>query len=88
MTQMNGKLLLNEPLARYTSWRVGGRADRFYIPAGLDDLREFLQGLDMNEPITFIGLGSNLLVRDGGVRGTVVLMHNVLTDMKMEDGLV
>lgn len=88
MTQMNGKLLLNEPLARYTSWRVGGRADRFYIPAGLDDLREFLQGLDMNEPITFIGLGSNLLVRDGGVRGTVVLMHNVLTEMKMEDGLV
>ena len=88
MTQMNGKLLLNEPLARYTSWRVGGRADRFYIPAGLDDLREFLQGLDMNEPITFIGLGSNLLVRDGGVRGTVVLMHNVLTEMKMDGELV
>ncbi len=88
MTQMNGKLLLNEPLARYTSWRVGGRADRFYIPAGLDDLRVFLHGLPANEPITFIGLGSNLLVRDGGVRGTVVLMHNVLTEMKMEGDLV
>jgi len=88
MTQLNGKLLLNEPLARYTSWRVGGRADRFYIPAGLDDLRTFLQGLPADEPITFIGLGSNLLVRDGGVRGTVVLMHNVLTDMKMDGGLV
>jgi len=88
MTQAAGKLLLNEPLARYTSWRVGGRADRFYIPAGLDDLRMFLQGLDANEPIHFIGLGSNLLVRDGGVRGTVVLMHNALTGLKMDGELV
>jgi len=84
----NAKLLLNEPLARYTSWRVGGRADQFYIPAGLDDLRTFLQSLDAGEPIHFIGLGSNLLVRDGGVRGTVVLMHNVLTALSMDDGLV
>jgi UDP-N-acetylmuramate dehydrogenase len=88
MKQLNGKLLLNEPLARYTSWRVGGRADRFYIPAGLDDLRTFLQSLDASEPITFIGLGSNLLVRDGGVRGTVVLMHNVLTALRMDADLV
>lgn len=88
MTQMKGKLLLNEPLARYTSWRVGGAADKFYIPAGLDDLRSFLQGLAADEPITFVGLGSNLLVRDGGVRGTVVLMHNVLTGLKMEGDLV
>jgi len=88
MKQHHGKLLLNEPLARYTSWRVGGCADQFYIPAGLDDLRTFLQGLDAGEPIYFIGLGSNLLVRDGGVRGTVVLMHNVLTTMNMDDGLV
>jgi len=88
MKQHNGKLLLNEPLARYTSWRVGGRADQFYIPAGLDDLRAFLQSLDAGEPIYFIGLGSNLLVRDGGVRGTVVLMHNVLTALHMDDGLV
>jgi UDP-N-acetylmuramate dehydrogenase len=83
-----GKLLLNEPMARYTSWRVGGKADRFYIPAGLDDLSTFLQGLATDEPVHFIGLGSNLLVRDGGVRGTVVLMHNVLTDLRMEGDLV
>jgi UDP-N-acetylmuramate dehydrogenase len=88
MKQLHGKLLLNEPLARYTSWRVGGRADQFYIPAGLDDLRAFLQSLDASEPITFIGLGSNLLVRDGGVRGTVVLMHNVLTALRMDGDLV
>jgi UDP-N-acetylmuramate dehydrogenase len=88
MQTTQGKLLLNEPLARYTSWRVGGKADRFYIPAGLEDLQAFLRGLPEGEPVHFIGLGSNLLVRDGGVRGTVILMHNVLNELHMEDGLV
>ncbi|MDP1596321.1 MAG: UDP-N-acetylmuramate dehydrogenase [Methylotenera sp.] len=88
MTLVTPKLLLNEPLARYTSWRVGGRADQLYIPAGLDDLSAFLRHLDTEQPINFIGLGSNLLVRDGGVRGTVVLMHNVLTALKMEGEFV
>lgn len=85
---VSGRLLLNEPMARYTSWRVGGKADRLYIPAGLEDLRLFLQSADVYKPIYFIGLGSNLLVRDGGIRGTVVLMHNVLTEMKMDGDLV
>ena len=80
----SGQLLLNEPLARHNSWRVGGAAERFYIASNLEDLSSFLQNLDADEPIYFIGLGSNLLVRDGGVRGTVVLMHNVLNTLKME----
>ena len=88
MTLHQGKLLLNEPLARYTSWRVGGCADRFYVPAGLQDLCAFLKSVPADEPIHFIGLGSNLLVRDGGVRGTVVLMHNVLTALQMDGDLV
>ena len=79
-----GKLLLNEPMARYTSWRVGGESDQLYIPAGLDDLCLFLQSLDIAEPLYFIGLGSNLLIRDGGVRGTVILMHNVLNDLRLD----
>ena len=83
-----GRLLRNEPLARYTSWRTGGVADRFYLPASLEDLSQFLQSLDNQEPVYFIGLGSNLLVRDGGVRGTVVLMHNAFTGLRMEDGLL
>jgi UDP-N-acetylmuramate dehydrogenase len=85
---LTGQLLVNEPLARYTSWRVGGNASQLYIPANLDDLRAFLSGLAVDEPIYFLGLGSNLLVRDGGVHGTVILMHNVLTDMHMQDDLV
>jgi UDP-N-acetylmuramate dehydrogenase len=87
-TKPLGQLLLNEPLARYTSWRVGGNADRVYIPAGLDDLSAFLQSLNVNEPVHFIGLGSNLLVRDGGVRGTVIVMHNALTHLHMDGGLI
>lgn len=83
-----GKLLLNEPLARYTSWRVGGAADQLYIPVDLDDLRLFLQSLDAAQPIYFLGLGSNLLIRDGGVRGTVILIHNVLIELKMDGDLV
>jgi len=80
----HGKLLLNEPMARYTSWRVGGPADRLYIPVNLEDLQAFLHGLPHGEPVHFVGLGSNLLVRDGGVRGTVVLMHDALTEMRFE----
>ena len=81
---MSGRLLHNEPMSRYTSWRVGGAADRLYVPAGLADLQVFLQGLPHGEPVVFVGLGSNLLVRDGGVRGTVVLMHDALTEMRFE----
>ena len=54
-----GRLLLNEPMSRYTSWRVGGKADRLYIPAGLADLRLFLKSTDASQPIYFIGLGSH-----------------------------
>lgn len=86
--QFAGKLLLNEPMARYTSWRVGGKADQLYIPEGLDDLQSFLNNMDANQPIHFVGLGSNLLVRDGGVRGTVIIMHNVLTGLTVDGDLV
>ena len=81
---VQGKLLLNEPMRRYTSWRVGGHADRLYVPAGLADLQQFLQSVPHGEPVHFVGLGSNLLVRDGGVRGTVVLMHDALTELRFE----
>lgn len=85
---LRGKLLQGEPMARYTSWRVGGKADYFYMPADLQDLQLFLKSVPLDQPIYFVGLGSNLLVRDGGIRGTVILMHNVLTELKREDDAV
>lgn len=69
-----GVLLKNEPMARYTSWRVGGKADIFYQPADIHDLASFLRESDYSLPITWLGLGSNLLVRDGGIRGIVIHM--------------
>lgn len=78
------QLLKNEPLARYTSWRVGGKADQLFIADNVIDLQAFLQTLPAQEPVYFIGLGSNLLVRDGGVRGTVIVMHQALSELRME----
>jgi UDP-N-acetylmuramate dehydrogenase len=86
MTQVEAKsqLLKNEPLARYTSWRVGGCADRLFIAENLSELQAFMKSLAYAEPVFFIGLGSNLLVRDGGVRGTVIVMHQALSDLRVD----
>lgn len=78
------QVLHDEPLARYTSWRVGGPADRLVLADSVEQLQQFLQQLSASEPLTFIGLGSNLLVRDGGVRGTVVVMHQALQALEMQ----
>jgi UDP-N-acetylmuramate dehydrogenase len=74
--RLRGRLLVGETMARHVSWRAGGVADRAYIPADLEDLAAFMRQLAPGEPVCFAGLGSNLLVRDGGYRGTVVLMHS------------
>ena len=85
---LRGQDMRGVSLARYTSWRCGGRADRLYIPADRADLAEFVRRLPAAEPLTVIGLGSNLLVRDGGVRGTVVLPHTGLSVLELRDGLI
>jgi UDP-N-acetylmuramate dehydrogenase len=81
---LRGRFLPNEPMARHVSWRAGGAAQRVYVPADLDDLCLLLQGLDASEPVHMVGLGSNLLVREGGVRGVVILLHGVLNRIAME----
>lgn len=85
---LRGRLLRCEPMARHVSWRAGGRAARAYVPADLDDLAVFLRGLPHAEPVCFVGLGSNLLVRDGGFGGTVVLMHRTHGELRLEDGRI
>jgi UDP-N-acetylmuramate dehydrogenase len=76
-----GELRRDEPMARHTSWRVGGPADTWYRPADLDDLAGFLAWLPPEVPVHWVGLGSNLLVRDGGIRGVVIGTHGVLSGM-------
>ena len=76
-----GVMLYDELLAKHTSWRVGGPARQFYRPAGSEDLVRFLQQLPVDEPLLWLGMGSNLLVRDGGFNGTVVATQGCLTEM-------
>jgi len=85
-SQLRGELLNDEPMSRHTTWRVGGPAERFYKPADLDDLALFLSGLAEDEALFWLGLGSNLLVRDGGIPGTVIFTTNLLAGMDRLEG--
>ena len=86
---LRGEMRCDVPMSRHTSWRAGGAAERMYRPADLNDLLAFLRGLPADEPLHAVGLGSNLLVRDGGLRGTVLLLHGALGELRLEaDGSV
>lgn len=85
MNGIRGEVRVNEPMSAHTSWRVGGPADRLFKPADLDDLRAYMAMLPANEPVTWVGLGSNLLVRDGGIRGSVIAMKGQLSKIEMLD---
>ena len=84
---VRGRLTRDEPMAKHVSWRAGGVAARSFRPADLDDLIGFLRLASADETVFFVGLGSNLLVRDGGFAGTVVFTHGVLDHIDlMADG--
>ena len=87
LQEQRGQLLIEEPMSRHTSWRVGGVAENFYIPADIDDLGLFLEQLPVDENLFWLGLGSNLLVRDGGIKGTVICMTGVLNTIRKTDDL-
>ena len=72
------RVLKDEPMAKHTSWHVGGPADVFFTPRDVMDLAAFMRQLPPVLPMLWIGLGSNLLVRDGGIRGAVVSTHGAL----------
>ncbi|MHB1214005.1 MAG: UDP-N-acetylmuramate dehydrogenase [Thiobacillus sp.] len=81
---LRGRFLYNEPMKKHVSWRAGGAAQRAYIPADLDDLGWLVRSVPTHEEIHMVGLGSNLLVRDGGVKGVVILLHGVLKKLAIE----
>ncbi|MDO9221968.1 MAG: UDP-N-acetylmuramate dehydrogenase [Thiobacillus sp.] len=81
---LRGHFLHNEPMSKHVSWRAGGLAQRVYIPADLDDLAWLVRAVPAHEDIHMVGLGSNLLVRDGGVTGVVILLHGVLKKLAIE----
>ena len=86
LPELRGRLKANAPLADITWFRVGGAAELLYTPAYEDDLAYFLQNRPAETPLTVIGLGSNLLVRDGGVAGVVIRLGRGFGAVEIEDG--
>lgn len=84
--RLRGRLRYHEPLSAHTTWRVGGPAERFYVPADVPDLVNFVRILPPDEPLFWLGLGSNLLVRDGGIPGTVVCTTGMEAAVKPLEG--
>ena len=85
MTKQNlplGKVLRDEPMSKHTTWRVGGPADVYYSPRCRDELLDFVRSLDADTPVYWVGLGSNLLVRDGGIRGVVIATGQSLNGLR------
>jgi UDP-N-acetylmuramate dehydrogenase len=83
--EFTARVRLAEPLSRHTSWHVGGPAEVFFMPRDRADLIAFLKALPADVPLLWLGLGSNLLVRDGGVRGVVIATRDALTELVRRD---
>lgn len=77
-----GKFFQGESLSRFTHWRTGGPADFIYQPSGLEDLITFLQDLPDSIPVTWLGLGSNTLIRDGGIEGVVIVTQGGMNKLE------
>ena len=84
---VRGKLLRDEPLAPFTWFRVGGNAEALFIPADAEDLADFLKSLDPAVPVTVLGVGSNVIVRDGGIEGVVIRLAGRAWGQVTTDGV-
>ncbi len=82
-SKYRGKLEKNVSLAKFTSWKVGGMADVLFMPADLEDLQNYLRTQDKAAPITWLGRGTNVLIRDGGIRGLVIIMNDGLNNLEI-----
>ncbi|HKA76687.1 MAG TPA: UDP-N-acetylmuramate dehydrogenase [Pseudolabrys sp.] len=85
MPELRGRLLANQSLGEFTWFRVGGPAQAFYMPEDENDLAYFLRNLPMDIPVTVIGAGSNLIVRDGGIPGAVIRLGRGFNEVKIEE---
>jgi UDP-N-acetylmuramate dehydrogenase len=79
---LEARVLRHEPMSKHTSWHVGGPADLFFTPLDVADVAAFLHSLAPGTPVMWVGLGSNLLVRDGGIRGAVIETHGVFDELE------
>ncbi|MEM8643827.1 MAG: UDP-N-acetylenolpyruvoylglucosamine reductase, partial [Pseudomonadota bacterium] len=86
MPDLRGRLRTGSKLKEYTWFRVGGPAEVLFSPADEVDLAYFMKELPADVPVTTIGLGSNLLVRDGGIDGVVIRLGRGFNEIKVEEG--
>ncbi len=82
---LRGRLTPDAPLAKLVWFKSGGKADWLFEPEDIDDLREFLRRLDGDLPVMALGLGSNMIIRDGGVPGVVVKLGKTFADVTIDD---
>jgi len=80
LTKIKGEFHQNHPLAIYTSWQIGGPAEYFYHPTDLSDLATFLKNWKL-EPVVLLGAGTNVLIRDGGIKGVVIYLRGSLNEL-------
>ncbi len=86
---LRGQLQENVNLSEWTTWRVGGLAKRCYFPADKEDLAAFLKTCPKDEPLLWLGLGSNTLIRDKGIKGTVIITQGHLKQLaELEDDII
>jgi UDP-N-acetylmuramate dehydrogenase len=88
LPQLRGRLMANQSLAELTWFRVGGPAQVLFMPDGEDDLAYFLKNLPADVPVTVVGAGSNLIVRDGGVPGVVIRLGRGFNEITVEGNRV
>ena len=84
MAELRGQIKENEPMSGHVSWRAGGPVARAFFPVDIADLASFLSSVRHDEPLLLVGLGSNLLVRDGGFDGTAIFTHGALNTLRRE----
>ena len=83
-SNVRGQISLNASLSRFNTWGVGGNAECLFRPADLEDLSMFLANTDTHVPITWLGLGSNVLIRDGGISGVVIITQGCLNEFEYQ----
>ncbi len=85
MPPLRGEMRYDEPMSRHLSWRAGGKAKCYCLPADIEDLSMLLASLPEDEDILWLGLGSNTLVRDAGFDGTVIALQGVMNELERLD---
>ena len=88
LPKVRGSYSIDAPLSKYTWFRTGGLADVVYRPQDIDDLKAFLRDKPASIPVTVLGVGSNVLVRDGGIRGVVIRLGPGFAAIEAGDGQV